>query len=90
MKKEFIIAMGLLGNSIVGFMLGTLSCSSQTMDAEKKELLSLVMYQDSLIEEISDHCWEEHDCECGWLDCNTYYDQEKILVKYTRKYGRIK
>lgn len=77
MTKGFILAVVF----ILGFAGGS-TFIGINMTNKYKDLKDYSLYQDSLIEEISAHCWEEHDCECGWYDGDYIEKAEYTHYKY--------
>lgn len=57
-------------------------CGTFNTGEALEELKQYSSYQDSLIEEISTHCWENHDCECSWYDGDYPEKYEYMHTKY--------
>lgn len=55
---------------------------ADSLQTELHKAQEIIKLQQSLIDEIETHCWENHDCDLPWRDSGSYDHLKQLQAKH--------
>lgn len=63
-------------------MLEEAEYKSDSLQTELRKAQEIIKLQQELIDEIEEHCWENHDCDLPWRDSDAYDHLKQLQAKH--------